>query len=226
MERGPSEGAHKSSSAAPGFRSLLLSSSLWVVLACGSGAPQIPDELLDCDCQSDGDYPKGPYGSEVGDTVEDFSFRGLRNPEESEEWEELSFSDYYDPDGKKGFTLLLFNTAAVWCQPCVIEHSDLPAQASKYEDDGLAIFSALFQDAEGEPADETTLLTWTRTFGTNFAMALDPSYQMGRYGPAASPPLNLVVDPRDMTILARFVGYQDEPLWTFIENELAARTEE
>jgi len=226
MMQRPGEVAQKKSRAASGMGRALASAVLFGLLACGSGGPQIPEELLDCDCQSEGEYPPGPYGAELGDTIEDFSFRGLQNPEVNEDWKELRFSDYYDPQGEKGLTLLLLNTAAVWCQPCVIEHSDLPSRAEQYKDEGLAVFSALFQDADAEPADEATLLTWTRTFGTNFAMALDPSYQMGRFGPAASPPLNLVVDPRDMKILARFIGYQDEPLWTFIEDELAARKEE
>lgn len=195
-----------------------------VLPACGTGGPQIPDELLDCHCDGNGDYPNGPYGAEVGDIIENFSFQGYQAPQDKQSLEEIRFGDYFDPTGDKGVTLLLLNTAAAWCQPCVIEHGELPSRAEKYRDAGLVIVSALFQDSNGSPATESTLKTWANTFDSNFPLLLDPSYQMGRYGPAETPPLNLVIDPRDMSILARFIGYQEEPLWSFIEKELDARS--
>ena len=62
----------------------LLSLSL-ALPACGSGGPTIPDELLDC-CSGGGqsgggeDYPEPPYGSLVGDTLEDFGFFSCNPP--------------------------------------------------------------------------------------------------------------------------------------------------
>lgn len=191
--------------------------------ACGSGDPTIPPELLEQSEPSDGSYPGGPYGSEVGDVVEDFSFQGYRDPRGSETLEEIRFADYYDPDESLGIRLLLLNTAAAWCQPCQIEHDDLPARVDELGSRGLTVLSLLFQDPAGEPATEETLTAWTRSFDTNFPMALDPSYQMGRYGPAETPPLNLVVDPQTMKILAVFIGNQEGPLWEFIESELEER---
>lgn len=188
---------------------------------CGSGAPEIPPELLEQDDPSDGSYPEGPYGSEIGATIEDFSFQGYVDPQSNRELESISFSDFYDPDGELGIELLLLNTAAAWCQPCQIEHDDLPGRVDDLEAEGLRVVSLLFQDPEGKPATEQTLRAWTTTFETNFPMALDPAYQMGRYGPAETPPINLVVDPRNMQILAIFVGNQEGPMWAFIESELA-----
>ena len=156
--------------------------------------------------------------------IEVFSFDGMRDPTASRELESISFQDFYDPDGSRGINLLLFNTAAAWCQPCQIEHDDLPARVNQYADQGLVVFSMLFQSAQNTPADTMTLDAWVTNFDSNFPIALDPSYQMGRYGPAATPPLNLIVDPRDMTILARFIGNQEGPMWDFIENELDARS--
>lgn len=192
-------------------------------VSCGSGAPRIPDELLVCEnCETE-DYPSGPYGTEIGSTVTPLTFSGYRNPEESRTEEEIGFADFYDPEGEKGVKLLLINTAAAWCQPCLIEHGDLPDRVRELSPLGLHVLSALFQDAAGEPASFQTLDTWTRNFETNFPMVVDPGYQMGLYGPAETPPLNLIVDPIDMTLLARFVGNQEGPMWEFIERELAAR---
>jgi AhpC/TSA family len=195
--------------------------------ACGSGAPSIPPELLEPSPGqggASGDYPSGPYGAEIGSVIEDFSFEGMRDPTSSRVLESISFRDFYDPDAKRGINLLLLNTSAAWCQPCQIEHDDLPARVEKYAPQGFVVFSMLFQSAQNTPADEKTLEVWVESFDTNFPIALDPSYQMGRYGPAGTPPLNLVVDPRDMTILARFIGNQEGPMWEFIEKELDARS--
>lgn len=205
---------------------LVLLSSL--VFSCGSGAPQIPEELLNC-CQggvagaASTNYPKGPYGSEVGDTIEDFVFQGYVAPHQNGDMSEIAFSDFYDPSGEQGHRLLLLNTAAAWCQPCAIEHSDLPSRVEEHAGKGLVVLSALFQDEAGDPAGQDTLDTWVRNFDTNFPMVLDPGYQMGRYGPANSPPVNLIVDPVSMQLVARFIGNQEGPMWAFIENELNSR---
>lgn len=210
--------------------STLLLGSLLLAAAsgCGTGAPTIPPELLEPPAGAGGessgdDYPPGPYGNEQGQVMQNFSFQGLRNPIESEEYEEISFQDFYDPDGSRGINLLLFNTAAAWCQPCQIEHDDLPDRVDELSGQGFVAFSMLYQNAQNGPSDEATLDAWVKNFDTNFPMALDPAFQMGRYGPADTPPLNLVVDPRDMSIMARFIGNQEGPMWAFIERELAAR---
>jgi hypothetical protein len=193
--------------------------------SCGSGKPEIPEELLAVGESSRGDYPEGPYGQELGDTVRDLSFSGYADPTKARKLEEIRFADFYDPTGEKGAKLLLVNTAAAWCQPCRIEHEALPARVREYEEEGLKVLSLLFQDPDGAPADRETLDAWVTLFDTNFPMALDPSYQMGLYGPAETPPLNLVIDPRDMTLLALFVGNQEGPMWQFIARELKQRSD-
>jgi hypothetical protein len=199
--------------------------SALALTSCGSGKPEIPEELLEFDTPPVGDYPPGPYGQEIGDTLGDLSFQGYLDPENARELEEIRFSDFYDPDGGKGVRLLLINTAAAWCQPCRIEHDDLPGRVTEFEADGLRVLSLLFQDPSGEPADTRTLDAWVTLFDTNFPMALDPSYQMGLYGPAETPPLNLIVDPKDMTLIATFIGNQEGPMWQLVERELRQRND-
>lgn len=210
------------------MRFLISTSGLVAALfafGCGSGKPEIPDELLAVDSASGGNYPRGPYGQEIGDTLGDLSFHGYRSPDTNRELEEIRFSDFYDPYGDKGLRLLLINTAAAWCQPCQIEHDDLPDRVREFEGRGLAVLSLLFQDQNGDPADLRALETWATLFDTNFPMALDPSYQMGLYGPAETPPLNLIVDASDMTLIATFIGNQEGPMWDFIERTLRESNE-
>jgi hypothetical protein len=193
--------------------------------ACGSNTPEIPPELLNPGTTPDG-YPAGPHGTQVGDTVENASFVGWRDPQ-ADDFDPVAvttieFRDYYDPDGTQGLKVLLLNTAAMWCQPCREEHETLPGHFAELSPRGFAVVSALFQNIDAEPATLNDMVNWTTTYDTNFPMVLDPDNQMGRYGATASPPLNLLVDPTDMTIIARFIGNQEAPLMDAIERELSS----
>jgi AhpC/TSA family len=195
---------------------------------CGSNAPEIPPELLatssGCGAPS---YPSGPYGNQEGDVVENACFEGFRAPNliepSAERLETLAFSDSYDPQGTKGIALLLINTAAIWCGPCQREHEDLDQRAAMYAPQGFTILSTLFQDANHDPATEADLVNWVQTFDSNFPMAVDPAYQLERYALAQTAPLNLIVDPRSMTILRKFIGEQPTVMWPYIESELERR---
>jgi hypothetical protein len=201
---------------------------LWLG-GCGSNAPEIPPELVGtsggCGAPS---YPSGPYGSEEGDTVENACFEGFRAPHAiapaADRLETLALSDAYDPQGSKGVALLVVNTAAIWCGPCQVEHEGLDERMALYGPRGLVILSTLFQNANHDSATVRDLIAWVEAFGTNFPMAVDPEYQLDRYAPAQSAPLNLIVDPRDMKILRKFIGEQPAVMWPYVEAELERRT--
>ncbi len=199
-----------------------------LLAACGTNRPEIPPELLaPGGCQTAG-YPSAPYGSEPGDVVQNLCFQGFRSPDASQaearanSLDEVSFGDYLDPTGER-YELILINSAAIWCSACQVEHQTLPAHQAELGPRGLVVLSALFQDAERDPAVVDDLVVWVETFEPNFPMLLDPDYQLGTYARAETAPLNLVVDARTMRILEKFIGDQGTVLWPFIENELSAR---
>lgn len=197
-------------------------------LACGSNAPEVPKELLasDSGCAAP-DYPTEGLGSEPGSVVANACFVGYRAPDRvqptAEHRETLAFSDYYDPAGTKGVSLLLINTSAIWCMACVEEHRTLPDHQSELGPQGLVILSTLFQDGARDPASLEDVERWIANFGTNFPMVADPDIQLERYASSDLAPLNMVVDPRSMKILRKYVGNQGT-LWPYIESELKARS--
>ena len=197
-------------------------------LACGSNTPELPSELLGSrpSCAAP-DYPADGFGTEPGDIVENACFSGYRSPAEvapsPENLEIIAFSDYYDRAGTKGVELLLVNTAAMWCSACIAEHRVLPAHSEELRPQGLVILSALFQDAERNPASLADVERWIDNFDTNFPMVADPDLQMGIYASPDTAPLNLLVDARNMRILRKYVGDQSAVMWPFIESELALR---
>jgi hypothetical protein len=193
--------------------------------ACGANTPTIPPELLNGGGCAAPDYPDGPFGTEEGDTVANACFKGFRNPQtvahDESSLETVAFSDYYDPTGSKGVRLLLINTAAVWCSACRTEHEGLSAKNDEYGPQGLRIVSTLFQDAAGNPATIQDLDNWVETFSSDYAMLLDPDYQLGAYASAQTAPLNMVVDARTMKIEKKLLGDQPTILWPFIDAALA-----
>jgi hypothetical protein len=194
---------------------------------CGSNRPEIPPELLENDGSGEArEYPEGPYGSEPGELAANAEFVGFRRPLaatlEASALEELSLDRFYDPDGYR-YELILLNSAALWCSVCIEEHRSLPAQYAEFQQRGLVVLSALFQDQRGDPADFDDLRAWIQTFDVPFPMVLDPDYQLGVYASAETAPLNLLIDARTMRILEKFVGDQREPLWSLVGGELSRR---
>ena len=194
------------------------------LFACGSNTPTIPAELLAQSGCASATYPDGPYGTEEGDTMANLCFKGFRDPSKGSHGESalqnVAFSDYYDPTGSKGIELLLIDTSAVWCSACRTEHEGLPAKNIQYAPRGLRIISTLFQDAKRNPASAQDLATWVETFKSNYAMLLDPDYQLGAYARADSAPLNLVVNARTMKIEKKLLGDQESILWPYIDESL------
>jgi len=115
----------------------------------------------------------------------------------------------------------LINTAAVWCSACRSEHEGLSEKNREYAPRGLRILSTLFQDAHGDPATMRDLTTWVDTFDSNYAMVLDPDYQLGDFARAETAPLNLIVDARTMKIEKKLLGDQATVIWPFIDASLA-----
>jgi len=192
--------------------------SCWALLGCGTNRPEIPDELK---------HAGNAYGSEEGDTVQNFCFVGYRDPttarSDAADFETVCFYDYHDPNGTKGYAVLIVNTAAVWCQACKVEHSTLPDRFTELAPRGLALLSALFEDTDSNPAQPEHLNAWIGAFDVNFPMVLDPEYQMGTYASRETAPLNLIIDARTMVILKKEIGDHPAVLWPFVEEQLAQR---
>jgi hypothetical protein len=196
-----------------------------IAAACGSNKPELPPGVTAPESCFAPVYADGPYGSEVGSVLRNLCFQGWAAPDPDPEHpaaplEPIALADFYDPDGSRGIDVLLVNTAAFWCSACRIEHRTLPDHARELGPRGLVILSALFQDQERNPANVEDLSRWTQTYSTNFPMVLDPSYSFGAHASAETAPLNLVIDARTMTLIAKYVGDQSAVMWPTIEGAL------
>jgi hypothetical protein len=170
-------------------------------------------------------YPAGPYGYTVGSVVPNVRFLGWRDPMGSgydvAKLEEMSFADLYDPDGSKGYDIILANSSAAWCGPCQAEYQTLDSHFTELAPRGLVILGTLFEDGQSNPADPQALEIWSKQFGVNFPMALDPGYRMGTFFQASVFPTNVLISPRDMRLVDVIIGNR-ESLWTDIQTKIDA----
>ena len=202
----------------------LFAVSALALAGCGSNRPELPKGASEPEGCFAPAYPSAPYGSELGSVLRNLCFQGWRAPDRGARseatLEPIALSDFYDPDGSLGVKVLLVNTAAVWCSACRIEHETLPEHARELGPRGLAVLSALFQNQDRNPATVDNLALWAEVFSSNFPLVLDPSYRFGPFASAETAPLNLVIDARTMTLIAKFVGDQATIMWPTIERAL------
>jgi hypothetical protein len=198
-------------------------------LACGTNRPEASNELPAPStegCENAG-YPSGPYGTEPGSVMENVCLKGWLEPDRVARVEATltpaALGSFHDPDGRRNIRLLLINTAALWCSACRVEHETLPKHAAALRNQGLVVITALFQGVDGKPATFRDLKVWVEAYDTNFPILLDPEYSFQGYASASTAPLNLVVDPRTMRILQKYVGDQSSVIWPYVEGELARR---
>ena len=154
------------------------------------------------DCQ----YPNGPTGVNVGNIVSgNLAWQGF--PEGAAALGSVSIQDYFDCDGSKGINAILIDSSAVWCGVCQEEASDLPSQESTFQAKGVRVITLMIEDNSGNPATTNTAKSWRNNFGLDmYAVCADPNFSFGGNGNVGLP-LQIIVDPRTMKIVAREEGF-------------------
>lgn len=154
------------------------------------------------DCQ----YPSSGYGIQVGDVVKgSLSWQGYA--EGANQSGTVSIQDYFDCDGSLGVNALLIITSATWCGVCQTEASDLPSMEATFAQKGIKVITLMVEDGYGSPADVATATEWRDAFGLDgFAVVADPAFSFAGFG-SVGLPLQIVVDPRTMEIVARDEGF-------------------
>lgn len=167
-----------------------------------------------------GVYPCSPYGTKVGDTVDDLSLQGFADPQflckaSKDQVQDTSklilhtFRKLYQGDPacasiKK--KLLWIMVGAGWCDPCKDEVKEVQQLFASGElDDRVVPMSVVIaQDVVGQTVNEAFLRLWVDNlqFKLSFPVAMDPKLKMSRFVDAAAIPYNLLVELDTMTIVA------------------------
>lgn len=152
------------------------------------------------------DYPDSGFGVNVGKYVKSsLAWQGY--PKGSNQLSTLTAEDLFDCDGSKGINAILIITSAEWCGVCQDEASDLPSMASTFDAKGIRVVTLMIEDSYGSPADTGTAKGWKDYFGLDGVDVLaDPNFSFAGYG-SVGLPLQIIVDPRTMEIVARDEGF-------------------
>lgn len=169
---------------------------------------------------SDVGYPPPPYGTEYGDTVEDFRVDEVLCGAGTYNHRALYASDYL------GNPATLFSVHAGWCTFCKQQATTMEESLYQpYKDQGLKIVLVIFED-EQRNSDFQTLLeyacSYRERYGMTFTIAIDPGAQvMGRFfrPNEGGTPLNMLLD-RDMVIRYKLEGLIPDTLEGNIESLL------
>ena len=132
------------------------------------------------------DYPPGPYGSEIGDVMADWTLYDC-------DGKEVSLSDYYGQAAA-----VLINSSAGWCTYCRRETPKLEEWYKEYADDGLVILQALFENNAAKAADAAFCASWRDQYELTYPVLVDPEKIFSDYylvpGQTSGTPLSVVLD--------------------------------
>lgn len=166
------------------------------------------------------DYPKGPYGVNVGSIIEDLGFVGVVDPAASATPQKNAADIHLDQFRGKD-TVLLLTAAAGWCEYCNMEE---PSVVSFYNDETtqgakLGILEVLINDETlGQPASLDFLARWGCTpanggeYSVTFDLATDPTGVLNPYFNENALPMHMVITTADMKIQWQSVGEEDSQL--------------
>lgn len=153
-------------------------------------------------------YPAGPYGVTKGSVVAP-TLSWQVYPAGSTPPVTVSASDYFDCDGKKGINALDISQAATWCGACQQEATALDKNlAGTWRTLGVHVLTLMIEDGQQNPATVSTAKQWIQSLGLKQTdVGADPKFTFQPRASVVSLPMNIVVDPRTMTITAILNGY-------------------
>jgi thiol-disulfide isomerase/thioredoxin len=188
----------------------------------GAGDQAVGDQGVTPDTGPSCDYPAGPYGTSEGKIVENFEFTGFADAQylcktakdqvmDLSASRKISFKDFYCNTGcsSKKRRLLWVMVSAGWCGPCHQEVSETQAQYEKGNIDAeVHLLNVVYEDDNSKPATEAFTKLWAKNskFQISFPVAMDPTFQMGKYFDRNAVPFNMIVDLDTMEIIFRQTG--------------------
>ncbi len=159
-------------------------------------------------------YPCGPYGTSVGDTIENYEFspgnplsRNIAGADGIFKLEDL----YRLSEARElNLKLLVIFASTGWCPYCKFEANILDLIYLKYKDQGVMLLGVIAQDEIGNPATPTYAEQYGNNYGWSFpSVAGFLEYSLWPDSNSIAYPFHLIVDLNSMTILDQDVGTKD-----------------
>jgi thiol-disulfide isomerase/thioredoxin len=189
------------------------------LVACSSAAPTDPQkdptkpvqpvEPAPTPVYTVADYPAAS-GNNPGSVIPDKTWDAFLPSAPVGVTGKMSLHDFFDPDGSRGITALLIITSAEWCGACQAEAQTLEGKIkSTWGAEGVLVMELMLEDTTMNR--QVAMVTaaadrWRAKFSlTDMAVGIDPGFTYAHSGTNGLP-LNVLVDPRTMTMVARQDG--------------------
>lgn len=179
----------------------------------GSGGPNpMPTQVKEPDpvpVYQPTDYPQST-GNNPGSVIADHTWDAFLPSSPVGVTGKLSLHDFFDPDGSRGINALLIITSAEWCGACMAEAMTLESKIkSEWGAQGVLVMELMLEDTQGNRAIPNVTGAadrWRAKFNlTDMAVAIGPEFTYAHSGTNGLP-LNVLVDPRTMTMVQRQDG--------------------
>ncbi len=144
--------------------------------------------------------------AEPGQVFPNLTFEGIASAQAIDTPAVVAMADYYDPDGAR-YDLLHVVGIFLWCPHCNNESNALMQIATWRADHRVAVLQIAMEGYGSGAPGWNELQRWVRDHSLDFPLVVDgEGAALGDYFPVASVPLNIVVEPRTMEILAVDIG--------------------
>jgi hypothetical protein len=118
----------------------------------------------------------------------------------------------YDPEGKK-YKAIFLNASARWCTACRGEQDTIRYRKKMWGDKGGVFLETIFENLAQEPAEPLDLKYWGKNNNITWTLLLDPSNKLSQMFDITATPMNAVIDPRTMKIVAVVTGAPNSTWW-------------
>ncbi len=141
-----------------------------------------------------------------GQTFPNLTLEGIRSAATVDTPEVVSMAEYYDPSGAR-YDLLHVVAIFMWCPHCNNETNNLASIAAWQADHRVAVVQIAMEGYGGASPGWSDLQKWVGDHNLGFPVLVDgQGAELGQYFSVNSVPMNIVVNPRTMEILAVEVG--------------------
>jgi hypothetical protein len=200
------------------FPTIHLLAGLGAFCACNSTGGGLVVPMPDADLtpvasNPDGTrYPETNVGgqprtsSHAGQVFPNLTLEGIRSAATIDTPAVVSMAEYYDPDGAS-YHLLHVIGVFMWCPHCNNETNNLMQIAGWRTDHRVAVIQIAMEGYGGASPGWSELQKWVGDHSLDFPVVVDgQGAELGKYFSVNYVPLNVVVNPRTMEILAVDVG--------------------
>jgi peroxiredoxin len=102
--------------------------------------------------------------------------------------------------------VIMLSFSAMWCGPCRAEAGELMELYNKYKERGFELVQCVYQDEQGDPADESDLKRWKEEFGITFKLISDSDYSTINLYKVDLIPTNMIIN-KDFVIKYLNTGF-------------------